>query len=350
MKKHILAIAVASALPAIAVAQNVSISGAVDLGIQSYDSGTDTYLKAFEHGLTTSRLVFSGSEDLGGGLKASFTLDMRVNPTGGTQNTTAAFNRGAFVGLSGGFGTLQIGQNDTTINQDIDAKVSQAANFGLSASIGYGLANAPDTQTVTNGELGSDQANVIRYISPRINGVQVEIGFQGGNGSSATSDGKTDVLDLAASYEQGPLGIYVARADSDATTAGTARTSTAFGAKYDLGVVSVGAFTRKAEMNNSIGDITINQASARMPLGDGLALHGVYATGKIKDVNNGKGSGFIVGVTKALSKRTTVYGMFSEVDSKSGASFVMPGLNGGSSAAVDGADPKAVTIGISHTF
>ena len=345
MKKHILAIAVASALPAIAVAQNVSISGALDTGIQSYDSGTDTYLKAFDHGLTTSRLVFSGSEDLGGGLKASFTLDMRVNPSAGTQNTAIAFNRGAFVGLSGGFGTIQIGNNDTTINQDIDAKTSQAANFGLSASIG-----ATAAPTATNGELGSDVTNTFRYISPRINGAQVEIGFQSGNGSAGTSDLKTDVLDLAASYEEGPLGIYVGRADSDGTVAGTARTSTAFGAKYDLGVVSIGAFTRKAEMNGNVGDITINQASARMPLGDGLALHGVYATGKIKDVNNGKGSGFIVGVTKALSKRTTVYGMFTEVDSKSGASFVMPGLNGGSSTAAVGVDPKAVTLGISHTF
>lgn len=344
MKKHILAIAVASALPAIAVAQNVSISGALDTGIQSYDNGTDTYLKAFDHGLTTSRLVFSGSEDLGGGLKASFTLDMRVNPSAGGQNSVA-FNRGAFVGLSGGFGTIQIGNNDTTINQDIDAKTSQAANFGLSASIG-----ATAAPTASNGELGSDVTNTFRYISPRINGAQLEIGFSSGNASSATSDGKTDVLDLAASYEQGPLGIYVGRADSDATTAGTARTSTAFGAKYDLGVVSIGAFTRKAEMNGNVGDIVINQASAKMPLGDGLALHGVYATGKIKDVNNGKGSGFIVGVTKALSKRTTVYGMFTEVDSKSGASFVMPGLNGGSSTAAVGVDPKAVTLGISHTF
>ena len=347
MKKHILAIAVASALPAIAVAQNVTISGVIDTGFQSYDNGTDTYLKSFDHGLSTSRLVFSGSEDLGGGLKASFTLDMRVNPTTGTQSGTtgSSFNRGAFVGLSGGFGTIQLGQNDTTINQDIDSKTSQAANFGLSASIGAGTA-----PTATNGELGSDVANVIRYISPRISGVQVEVGFQSGNGSAATSDAKTDVLDITASYEEGPLGIYVGRADSDGTTAGTARTSTAFGAKYDLGVVSIGAFTRKAEMNGNVGDITINQASARMPLGDGLALHGVYATGKIKDVNNGKGSGFSVGVTKALSKRTTVYGMFTEVDSKSGASFSMPGLNGGSSTAAVGVDPKAVTLGISHTF
>lgn len=344
MKKHILAIAVASALPAIAVAQNVSISGAIDTGIQSYDNGTDSYLKAFDHGLTTSRLVFSGSEDLGGGLKASFTLDMRVNPSTGTQ-ATAAFNRGAFVGVSGGFGTIQIGQNDTTVNQDIDAKTSQAANFGLSASIGVGTA-----PTATNGELGSDVNNVFRYISPKISGVELQVGFQSGNGSSATADGKADVLDIAASYEQGPLGVYVGRADSDATTAGTARTSTAFGAKYDFGVFSVGAFSRKAEMNNNVGDITINQASAKMPLGNGLALHGVYATGKIKDVSNGKGSGFIVGVTKALSKRTSVYGMFTEVDSKSGASFVMSGLNGGTSAAAVGVDPKAVTLGISHTF
>jgi predicted porin len=347
MKKHILAIAVASALPAIAVAQNVTISGAIDTGFQSYDNGTDTYLKSFDHGLTTSRLVFSGSEDLGGGLKASFTLDMRVNPTTGTQSGTtgSAFNRGAFVGLSGGFGTIQLGQNDTTINQDIDAKVSQAANLGLSSSIGAGT-----TPTVTNGELGSDVANVIRYISPRINGLQLEVGYASGNGSGATSDARADVTDLAVSYEAGPIGVYVARGDSDATAAGTVRASTAFGAKYDLGFASVGAFTRKAEMGAGVGDVTINQLSAKLPLGDGIALHGVFANGKVKGVTDAKGSGFTVAATKALSKRTTVYGAFTEVDSKSGASFVMPGLNGGTSAAAVGVDPKAITVGISHTF
>jgi predicted porin len=347
MKKHILAIAVASALPAIAVAQNVTISGVIDTGFQSYDNGTDSYLKSFDHGLSTSRLVFSGSEDLGGGLRASFTLDMRVNPTNGSlsSSTGSAFNRGAFVGLSGGFGTIQLGQNDTTINQDIDSKVGQAGNLGLSASIGAGT-----TPTATNGELGVDVANVIRYISPRINGVQLEIGYQSGSGGSATSDARADVTDMAISYEAGPIGVYAARGDSDATAAGTVRASTAFGAKYDLGVVSIGAFTRKAEMGANVGDVTINQVSAKMPLGNGIALHGVFANGKVKNITDAKGSGFTIAATKALSKRTTVYGAFTEADSKSGASFVMPGLNGGTSAATVGVDPKAITIGISHTF
>ena len=347
MKKHILAIAVASALPAIAVAQNVTISGAIDTGIQSYDSGTDTYLKSFDHGLTTSRLVFSGSEDLGGGLKASFTLDMRVNPSVGTQSGTtgSAFNRGAFVGLSGGFGTIQLGQNDTTINQDIDAKVSQMGNLGLSAAIGAGA----DAPTATNAEMGSDVGNVVRYISPKINGFQLEVGFQSGNASSAESDGKTDTLDIAASYEDGPLGVYVGRGKTDVTTAGSPRTSTAVGAKYDFGMFSVGAFTRKAEMNG-YGDLTINQITAKMPLGDGLSLHGLYATGKISSITNGKGSGFSLAATKALSKRTTVYAVFAEVDAKAGAVFTIPTINTGTSAAAVGVDPKAITLGISHSF
>lgn len=347
MKKHILAIAVAATLPAIAVAQNVTISGAIDTGFQSYHNGTDTFLKSSDHGLTTSRIVFSGSEDLGGGLKASFTIDMRVNPSAGSQggSTTSTFNRGAFVGLSGGFGTIQLGQNDTTINQDIDSKTSQLGNLGLSASIGAGT-----SPTATNGELGGDVSNVIRYLSPVINGFQVQVGYASGNGSSQLTDARADVTDIALSYENGPLGVYVARGDSDSTAIGVVRASTAFGAKYDFGTLSVGAFSRKAEMGANVGDVGINQVSAKLPLGDGLALHGLYANGKVKGVTDGKGSGYTLAATKALSKRTTVYGAYTLIDSKSGASFVLPGINGGTSTAAVGVDPKAVTIGISHTF
>ena len=82
MKKHLIAAAVAAAVAVPAMAQNVTLSGYVEAGYQdlsfSGDATTRTNeeLKAFTAGpFGSSRLVISGSEDLGGGLKAGFRLE-----------------------------------------------------------------------------------------------------------------------------------------------------------------------------------------------------------------------------------------------------------------------------------
>ena len=45
-----------------------------------------------------------------------------------------------------------------------------------------------------------------------------------------------------------------------------------------------------------------------------------------------------------------MYAVFAEVDAKAGAVFTVPTINSGTSAAAVGVDPKAITLGISHSF
>ena len=56
-----------------------------------------------------SRLGFKGSEDLGGGLKASFEIETRFNPADGKSGTPFWKGR-SYVSLSGGFGSVKLGR------------------------------------------------------------------------------------------------------------------------------------------------------------------------------------------------------------------------------------------------
>lgn len=343
MKKHLIAAAVVSAFAAPAMAQNVSVYGVIDTGLQSYDSGaaaSSQTIRVADGSLATSRLGFKGSEDLGGGMKAEFKLEARLNPAAGTNNSTNFFNRGANLTLSGGFGAVTLGMNDTSGTQDIDASVSQAGNLGLRPSL---ISNS----VTGNGELGSDVANVIRFATPSFNGFSAELGYTA-NADTATSDAGTAITDIMVKYTNGPVAVYVGSTKQDATSAASEKDFRAIGVSYNAGFASFG-FTTSSSDVNATGRFKTSVLSAKMPMGNGLALHGVLASAKEDSVANAKGSGYTVAVTKALSKRTTVYGGYTAASSSASGMFSMPGVT--TSAAIgNDKDQTAVTLGVSHSF
>ena len=68
------------ALPAAQAQSNVSISGTIDIGVFK-----DADKKWNVGPISRSNLKFSGSEDLGGGLAATFALSHRFNADTGTN-------------------------------------------------------------------------------------------------------------------------------------------------------------------------------------------------------------------------------------------------------------------------
>jgi predicted porin len=341
MKKHIIAAAVASVLAVPAFAQSsVTVYGVMDAGVQSWDSGTESMTRAVTSGLLTSRLGFRGTEDLGGGMKANFQLEGTMNAANGVQGTSTTnqiFNREAWVGLSGGFGDVRFGRQDVNRTQDVDIDVSQAALLGLAPRIGG-----------VDGEIGNDVDGVVKYTSPTFSGFQFQIGYTSGNTNANTTDSKAEQQGVSFAYNSGPLRVVGGTHKAKGTSGPLDRDLTAFGAQYDFGVVSVGAFMSKADLNLS-GDAKYQSVSARMPLGDGLAVHGVYQAAKISGAANNKGSGYTLALTKAMSKRTTLYAAYTDVDNKSAGQFTMYGTTGTNTPAA-GRDPSAFTVGIAHTF
>jgi predicted porin len=110
MKTYVVAGLAALACSASAWAQSsVTAFGFIEaqVGRQTQDTpGT----KLFDMG--GSRLGFKGDEDMGGGLKASFYLEHRLNPDDGTSNGGATFWKGgSWVGLSSPeMGAIKLGR------------------------------------------------------------------------------------------------------------------------------------------------------------------------------------------------------------------------------------------------
>ena len=60
-----------------------------------------------------NRLRFVGVEDMGGGMKTNFWLEMQPGFNGSTSGN-GLFNRGAWLGMSGGWGEMRLGRQGTT--------------------------------------------------------------------------------------------------------------------------------------------------------------------------------------------------------------------------------------------
>jgi len=326
MKKHLIAAGVVAAFAAPAMAQNVTIYGVFDVNYSVVD--TDGYGSATAQGkntLANSRLGLRGSEDLGGGLKAEFQLEGNLSPNDGVMGAATSssdnandsfFDREAWVGLSGKFGAIRMGRTDVTSAQAIDSKVGQVGNQSDQSDIGV------------------DQKQVIRYTSPVWNGFQAEVGYANPEATTAASTGEKTAGKLTSyyvSYEQGPLGAYVGLTTQKITGVPSyEQDQLNVGAKYDFGVIAVGLsysnrdgagvtggsapYTAKPAADDK--DYKQTTLSVSAPLSNGYKAHALYQK---RDLGGSDATGvdykvLTAVVTKALSKRTSLYAGISSKD------------------------------------
>ena len=117
MKKSLVALAALVATGAFAQS-SVTLAGIMDVGTV-YRSNTAPGASKLSIGSgNNNRLIFTGVEDLGGGLAATFAAQLRFDPTsGGTEGGGARplFQGESRVGLRGGFGSLRLGRGLTAL-------------------------------------------------------------------------------------------------------------------------------------------------------------------------------------------------------------------------------------------
>src|SRR5690606_8813796 len=93
------------------------VSGASDAGTSSLSNQARLDNASYSGtGMASSNSKFglTGSEDLGGNLKAIFQLEMNVDVHDGSGGSSSSmWNRNTFVGLQGDLGTIKFGQMDT---------------------------------------------------------------------------------------------------------------------------------------------------------------------------------------------------------------------------------------------
>src|SRR5205085_9250952 len=121
MKKTLIALAALAAAGAASAQSSVTLFGIVDVNYAHYsvDGGTSAYGTATTSGhvnvLTNSgynsaRLGFRGTEDLGGGVSASFWLEGSLSPDDGNA-AGLQFRRRSTVSLAGGWGEIRLGRD-----------------------------------------------------------------------------------------------------------------------------------------------------------------------------------------------------------------------------------------------
>jgi predicted porin len=148
MKKSLFALAATTAFAGAAQAQSsVTVYGLLDVGYVGYNTrqampyNTTTQALAQQVNKTTgnafstsaestSRLGFKGTEDLGGGTSAFFTIELGLTPNGQQAvNTAGTQNRQTFVGLKkNGVGQFALGTQYTTIHNAVAATDPGQAN------------------------------------------------------------------------------------------------------------------------------------------------------------------------------------------------------------------------------
>lgn len=186
MKRTALLSFALGALCAHAQAQdNVTLYGIIDAGInyvsnvRGTNGGGSSQFALTSGPMQGSRWGIKGSEDLGGGLKAIFTLEngFTVN-TGTAAQGGTEFGRQAFVGLSGAFGKV-------TLGRQYDMGVDFVAPYTANRYLGYFAAH-PDDLDNLNQTVRLN--NSIKYVSPEYHGLSAGIvyAFGGKPGSVST--------------------------------------------------------------------------------------------------------------------------------------------------------------------
>ncbi len=334
--KKVLSLAIAAALVAPAAAMaDATIYGKVRQSVDIVDIEVDgdTLVDEIQINDKTSRIGFKGSEDLGNGLTAVWTIEYGVKISGGGNgpdltddnefspgDTLSA--RNAFVGLAGGFGTVAIGRHDTPLKMS-------------TGSLDYfGDTVVDNNEFYTEALVDRRADGTIAYISPSFGGLTVAAALVPGEKTSVApgdteANGIADAYSIAAMYSNG--GLYVSGAienadgNIDAIGAdGADLSQVRVGAGYDFGMFKVaGVYETVGVDNPAGGDDLVDSTS--MNLNGSVKLGGGELVAKWFDYEDDSNpeddhDGFGIGYHYSLSKRTQVMAnyvssSFDDVDS-----------------------------------
>jgi predicted porin len=298
MKQTLTAVALATALAAPVAAQQATVYGIIDQAyrVTSPDQGASTN-SIVSGSFATSRIGIRGTEDLGGGLTASFTLEGRLDSNTGAAGSGANFfSRESSITLAGGFGAVTMGRTDTSASEGIDT-LAGAGHFG-------------NFSFVSDVEYAGDRESTVRYSTPVINGVQAQIGRSQASGQGA----ETDSVSLTYTGKSFAVGAGRDRVGSD--------NYTAVGGRYDFGFASAGVMAGQRKAAGVETDVVA--VTTKVPLPAGFAVHGAYRT---TETGADKVTVATAGVSKALSKRTSILAVYQDTDRGSAAgSFAQVGL------------------------
>ncbi|WP_158229238.1 porin [Collimonas sp. PA-H2] len=348
MKKTLIVLSALAALAGAAHAQssNVTIYGIVDSGIEFANNGKDSVSRVQSGSLAQSRIGFTGTEDLGGGLKALFMLENGFNVDNGSlAQSGLLFGRQAFVGLGSAAGTVTLGRQYEPLHS-LHVKFSTHA-------VGFGDASAAYVPAIEDVRLD----NSLKYVSPAFAGLAMTLFYALGENTALPAAGKSygNLLNIQANYDNGPLAAalsYVSKRKTAAAPDNITK-NIAAAVSYDFSLLKpylILETVRNDLSSAAIPNYDFWSLAMDVPLGQGR-LNFSYGSLKNKSAANANSRSYGVVFDYDLSKRTTLYTGYSKVSNDAGAGFGVGSANGSEVAAAGpGYDPRALIFGIRHKF
>lgn len=344
-----LCVALIAAAGGAAAHGQVQVYGTIDVGVgrlSNQNPGAPTTAVTAVNGvhngaLQTSYLGLRGSEDLGGGLKASFAIEAFLRADNGAngrfdaspaQGADPFWSRSAWVGVSGGFGDLRLGNNANPL------WVSMLQTNALGANSVF----SPSFRQLYNGgargrsEIDTSMVNSVVYQTPNLGGVQAVLAVQAGEGRGTRYNHAAHI-----GYRDGPLHVTLAlqsaRHSPPPDNTLTARQDRVLvGGSYNFGPVRV--FGQYTTVDNVTNKSRLPHFGATVPLAGGTVQ---FSTGRDRNKVVATGATTVRTTTSAgyvypLSKRTDLYGFLMSEKFP----VVGPANNQGNSA----------IVGVRHAF
>lgn len=362
---------------------HVDVSGATAAGVavsrlSATPAGGADYTNNSEDS-PNSRLGFRGSEDLGGGLKAIFQLEMGFGvDTGTNTSATALFSRDTWVGLQGGFGTVRLGSMDTVyknLGDTLSFLGISSGNFISTSNI----LSKPGIGASSASSFHLRRPNSIIYESPEYGGFQFLFDYSLGEIANDFSRGS--VISTGVKYEAGPIYAAIAyerhndlfggsrnvpsalRNDTnplansrDSALRGTVQYKFGKETRAEINIAQL----KYEETGGGIGkfdsyDHMAWSVAVEHKITPAVTLVGSYGYGNAGScslvgaacsTNGLEGKMFNLGAGYYLSKRTMLYAIASYMGN--GISATYNNLNDG--RPLPGQDIKSVALGLSHSF
>ncbi|MDR6858590.1 porin [Variovorax guangxiensis] len=385
MKKSFVALAVLAVAGGVSAQSSVTLFGVVDAGVSSYSNKSDNvgipslanpfFVDSVKvkrtvlsnSAFNSSRVGFRGTEDLGGGLAASFWLEAPISNDDGQQGI-ATFARRSTVSLSGGFGEIRLGRdftptfwNDTVFDpfgsNGVGASLVYTANNAFSTWLGGTTTSVPGFTNVTGSNYVRASNTIGYFLPPNLGGIygQVMYGFHerdkydpGTVTPAALNSQRTGrYAGGRLGYASGPLDVGVSYGQStigDNFFAGTTTNVKVvnLGASYDFGVVKL--FGEYSKLKNEVDreaifftpttdvDLKGFLLGATVPVGPGLirlsyshVKYDLNAPVTLFGSDDPKANKFAIGYVHNLSKRTALYATVARIRNKNGAGLTVGG-------------------------
>jgi predicted porin len=388
---YLIALSLIAPVPALADTANVSLYGVANVSYDIINTGAATGVQGTninKASSNASRIGLKGTEDLGDGLTANWQIETLIvldNSANACAKVTAAdaaatgvpactantgifATRNSFAGLSSKtYGAVLVGRYDTPYKLSTRKLDNFSDSIGDNRSL-FGTVSGTSASAAFDGR----QPDVIAYTSPLMAGFSAAVAQVNLAESATTSTAaKASATSLAGMYDDGSL--YAALAYEthklDTVRIGGKESAWRAGLGYTMDDLSFGMAYEKS--SDTLGGATAPTSCTALAAGaDCLGHDAWYLTGKytfdanavkfaytkvgnLGSTNDTGANQFALGYDRRLSKRTTLFTVYTKLANESKAKYSLgnAAFSSGVTASIGaGADASALSFGLKHAF